>query len=75
MISLAKHYPSTPSVFDYAKQAEADSMLNTPPTFGIYLAGLVFKWVKAQGGLEAMAIINERKAKKLYAAIDAIQFL
>lgn len=66
--------PMTPSVFDYAKQAEADSMLNTPPTFGVYLAGLVFKWVKAQGGLEAMATINERKAKKLYAAIDGSNF-
>ncbi len=66
--------PITPSVFDYAKQAEADSMLNTPPTFGVYLAGLVFKWVKAQGGLEAMATINERKAKKLYAAIDGSNF-
>jgi phosphoserine aminotransferase len=66
--------PTTPSVFDYAKQAEADSMLNTPPTFGIYFAGLVFKWVKAQGGLEAMATINERKAQKLYAAIDGSNF-
>ena len=66
--------PSTPSVFDYAKQAEADSMLNTPPTYGIYLAGLVFKWIKAQGGLTAMAAINERKAKKLYAAIDESNF-
>ena len=66
--------PTTPSVFDYAKQAEADSMLNTPPTFGIYLAGLVFKWVKAQGGLKAMATINERKANKLYAAIDGSSF-
>ncbi len=65
---------TTPSVFDYAKQAEADSMLNTPPTYGIYLAGLVFKWVKAQGGLAAMASINERKAKKLYAAIDESGF-
>lgn len=65
---------TTPSVFDYAKQAEADSMLNTPPTYGIYLAGLVFKWVKAQGGLAGMATINERKAKKLYAAIDGSNF-
>ncbi len=65
---------TTPSVFDYAKQADADSMLNTPPTYGIYLAGLVFKWVKAQGGLEAMGTINERKAKKLYAAIDESAF-
>lgn len=66
--------PITPSVYDYAQQAEADSMLNTPPTFGIYLAGLVFKWVKAQGGLSAMATINERKATKLYAAIDGSTF-
>ena len=66
--------PMTPSVYDYAKQAEADSMLNTPPTYAIYLAGLVFKWVKAQGGLAAMGAMNERKAKKLYAAIDASSF-
>ena len=63
--------PMTPSAFDYAQQAEADSMLNTPPTYTIYIAGLVFKWIKKQGGLEAMAKINERKANKLYAAIDA----
>jgi len=66
--------PITPSVYDYAQQAEADSMLNTPPTFGIYLAGLVFKWVKAQGGLSAMATTNEHKATKLYAAIDGSSF-
>jgi phosphoserine aminotransferase len=66
--------PITPSVYDYAKQAEADSMLNTPPTYGIYLAGLVFKWLKAQGGLGAMTKINERKANKLYAAIDGSSF-
>lgn len=66
--------PITPSVFDYAQQAKADSMLNTPPTYGIYLAGLVFKWMKAQGGLSAMGATNERKAKKLYAAIDSSSF-
>lgn len=66
--------PITPSAFDYAKQAEADSMLNTPPTYGIYLAGLVFKWLKAQGGLSAMGKTNERKAQKLYAAIDGSSF-
>jgi len=66
--------PMTPDVYDYAKQAEADSMLNTPPTYAIYLAGLVFKWMKAQGGLAAMGAINERKAKKLYEAIDASSF-
>lgn len=66
--------PITPSVFDYAQQAKADSMLNTPPTYGIYLAGLVLKWMKAQGGLSAMGATNERKAKKLYAAIDGSSF-
>ena len=65
---------TTPSVFDYAQQAEADSMLNTPPTYTLYLAGLVFKWVKKQGGLSAMAKLNENKANKLYAAIDNLNF-
>ena len=66
--------PITPSVYVYAHQAEADSMLNTPPTYAIYLAGLVFKWLKEQGGLSGMATVNERKAKKLYAAIDGSSF-
>ena len=57
-------------IFRYAAQAENDSMLNTPPTFAWYLAGLVFKWVQAQGGLAAMADLNRRKAGALYAAID-----
>ncbi|MBD3671156.1 MAG: 3-phosphoserine/phosphohydroxythreonine transaminase [Gammaproteobacteria bacterium] len=64
----------TPSMFDYKIHADGDSMYNTPPTYGWYLAGLVFKWVKEQGGLEAMATLNERKAKKLYDAIDASDF-
>lgn len=71
---LGNALPITPSVYDYAKQAEADSMLNTPPTYAIYLAGLVFKWLKQQGGLAAMGEINQRKARKLYAAIDASTF-
>ena len=66
--------PLTPSAVDYAQQAKADSMLNTPPTYNVYLAGLVFQWLKAQGGLSAMASVNERKAAKLYAAIDASDF-
>ena len=66
--------PITPSVYDYAQQAEADSMLNTPPTYSVYIAGLVFKWLKAQGGLSAIGEINERKAGKLYAAIDSSSF-
>ena len=49
-------------------------MYNTPPTFGWYLAGLVFQWLKRNGGLTAMAKINERKAGLLYAAIDSSDF-
>ncbi|HHC74166.1 MAG TPA: aminotransferase class V-fold PLP-dependent enzyme, partial [Thiothrix sp.] len=50
------------------------SMYNTPPTYAWYLAGLVFQWIKQQGGLSAMAEINQRKAEKLYAAIDQHDF-
>jgi phosphoserine aminotransferase len=64
----------TPSMFDYKLHADNDSMLNTPPTFSWYLAGLVFQWLKEQGGLETMAVINARKAGVLYAAIDASGF-
>jgi phosphoserine aminotransferase len=64
----------TPSMFDYRQHADNGSMLNTPPTYAWYLSGLVFQWLKAQGGLEAMAVINERKASVLYAAIDASGF-
>ena len=60
----------TPSMFNYKIMADNDSMYNTPPTYGLYLAGLVFAWLKAQGGLKAMAAINQRKAEKLYTAID-----
>ncbi|BAZ94563.1 phosphoserine aminotransferase [Thiohalobacter sp. COW1] len=64
----------TPTMFDYKTHAESDSMYNTPPTYGWYLAGLVFKWIRDNGGLEAMAEINKRKADKLYAAIDGSDF-
>ena len=60
----------TPSVWNYAAMAKEASMLNTPPTFGLYFAGLVFAWMKAQGGLAAIGARNQRKAGKLYAAID-----
>ena len=63
-------HPQTPTIVDYKVQADADSMSNTPPTYGWYLAGLVFQWLKENGGLEAMAEVNRRKASKLYAAID-----
>ena len=65
---------TTPMVLNYAQQAGADSMLNTPPCFTWYVAGLVFDWIKQQGGLEAMAQINQRKAAALYQAIDEIDF-
>ena len=63
--------PSTPTVFDYKQQAENGSMLNTPSTYSWYIAGLVFEWLKKQGGLSAMATLNERKAKKIYDYVDA----
>ena len=68
--------PSTiPSLFDYQMLAEAGSMVNTPPTYAWYLSGLVFQWLKNDiGGLDAMDALNQRKAQKLYAAIDASAF-
>jgi phosphoserine aminotransferase len=60
----------TPSMYNYKLHADSGSMLNTPPTYAWYLAGLVFKWLKQQGGVTAMATINQRKALRLYAAID-----
>jgi len=68
---LGKARGITPSVWDYKQMAVDGSMSNTPPTFGWYFAGLVFEWLKEQGGLAAMAKVNERKATKLYAAIDS----
>ncbi len=67
-------WPQTPSIWDYGRQAEADSMLNTPPTYALYMAGLVFQWLKEGGGLAEMARVNERKAQKLYRAIDQSDF-
>jgi phosphoserine aminotransferase len=64
----------TPVVLDYKAMADEGSMLNTPPTFGWYIAGLVFKWLKRRGGLKAMAEVNRAKAEKLYAAIDGSGF-
>ncbi len=64
----------TPTMFDYKIHADNDSMYNTPATYAWYLAGLVFKWLKDLGGLEAMAVINQRKAALLYHAIDSSSF-
>ncbi len=63
-----------PKILNYAEQAAHDSMLNTPNTFGWYLASLVFKWLKQQGGLAAMAERNRAKAELLYAYIDESGF-
>lgn len=59
-----------PTMLSYRTHAEKDSMFNTPPTFGIYLMGLVFKWLKTLGGLEAMAERNREKAGRLYAYLE-----
>ncbi|MCC7082349.1 MAG: 3-phosphoserine/phosphohydroxythreonine transaminase [Burkholderiales bacterium] len=64
----------TPSVFDYKAQVEADSMLNTPASFGIYLAGLTFKWLLAQGGLAAIEKRNIEKAALVYELLDETEF-
>ena len=64
----------TPSMFNYQSHADNGSMLNTPPTFAWYLAGLVFEWIGEQGGLAAMAEVNQRKAGKLYEVIDRSDF-
>ncbi|WP_373185933.1 3-phosphoserine/phosphohydroxythreonine transaminase [Halopseudomonas sp.] len=67
---LGEARSSCPTMLDYAIAAKNGSMYNTPPTFGWYLAGLIFKWLKEQGGLEAMERINNAKQHSLYQAID-----
>jgi phosphoserine aminotransferase len=71
---IGQALPITPSVFDYKQVADNDSMLNTPPTYSIYIAGLVFQWLKDQGGLDAMEAHNEVKAALLYDFLDASGF-
>ena len=63
-----------PVMMDYKIHADNESMYNTPATYGWYLAGLVFEWLKDNGGIAAMEAVNRRKAGKLYAAIDASDF-
>ncbi|MES9968673.1 MAG: 3-phosphoserine/phosphohydroxythreonine transaminase [Candidatus Thiodiazotropha sp.] len=65
---------NTPAMFQYATHSDNGSMYNTPPTYGWYLAGFVFKWLKEKGGLTGMAAINQRKAEALYNAIDSSSF-
>ena len=63
-----------PAMLNWQTAADNDSMYNTPPTFALYLSGLVFDWLQELGGLEAMGVLNRRKAEKLYAAIDGSDF-
>lgn len=71
---LGQTLPGTPVMFDYKIHADHGSMYNTPATYSWYLAGLVFEWLLDLGGLTAMAEINQRKADKLYTAIDTSSF-
>ena len=66
--------PGTPTMFDYKTHADGESMYNTPPTFGIYIAGLVFKLLKAKGGLAAMEKLNREKAQLIYDLLDSSSF-
>jgi phosphoserine aminotransferase len=71
---LGHALPICPSAFNYQLQAEADSMYNTPPTYAIYIAGLVFNYIKQQGGLQAMEEHNKAKAAILYDYLDESRF-
>jgi phosphoserine aminotransferase len=71
---IGKARAGTPTMLDYKTHADNDSMYNTPPTYGIYIAGLVFKWLKAKGGLAEMEKTNILKAGILYDYLDASDF-
>jgi len=71
---LGQALPITPSAFDYSVVAAHDSMYNTPPTYAIYIAGLVFQWLLEQGGLAAMERVNADKAALLYRTLDSSEF-
>lgn len=71
---LGQTVAGTPTMMDYKIQADNDSMYNTPPTYAVYIAGLVFKQLKAKGGLAAMEKTNRAKARILYDALDASSF-
>jgi phosphoserine aminotransferase len=72
LLSKARTY--TPMIWNWSEKSVAGSMLNTPPTYSWYLAGLVLKWLKRQGGVEAIAKVNDKKARKLYDFIDKSGF-
>ena len=71
---LGRALPDTPNVLNYKLMAEADSMVNTPPTFSVYLAGLTFKWILERGGLKGIEKLNIRKSKLLYDYLDGQDF-
>ncbi|HGJ5875231.1 MAG TPA: 3-phosphoserine/phosphohydroxythreonine transaminase [Arsenophonus sp.] len=71
---LGRARKATPAILDYTLLAKNDSMYNTPPTFAWYLSGMVFKWLKQQGGLQEIERHNQEKARLLYDAIDNSQF-
>jgi phosphoserine aminotransferase len=71
---IGQALPITPSAFDLKQQADNDSMLNTPPTYAIYVAGLTFNWLKKQGGLPAMERHNREKAALLYDYLETSSF-
>jgi len=71
---LGRALAITPSAFDWKQQSDADSMLNTPPTYAIYVAGLVFEWAAEQGGVAALEARNVAKAKLLYDYLDGSDF-
>jgi phosphoserine aminotransferase len=71
---IARSSDALPTMFSYKVHAENNSLYNTPPTFGVYVLGLTMKWLRAQGGLDAAAAVNERKAGKLYGEIDRTGF-
>lgn len=71
---LGKAVPTCPVLLNYQTLASKDSMYNTPPCYAIYVCGLVFKWMKSQGGLEKLGEINRQKAKLLYDAIEGRKF-
>lgn len=68
---LQEPLPGTPTLYHYKVQAENGSLYNTPPTYSWYISGLVYAWMKRKGGVKHFAEVNQRKAKKLYAAIDS----
>lgn len=71
---IGQALPITPSAFDYKIQSDADSMYNTPPTYSIYIVGLVLRWMQAQGGLAGIQARNREKAALLYKYLDSTQF-